>query len=62
MMPKNNMGQIVRRNKMVPIIESVVKDDMFFDKFCVEINQKLCAFHVRHDVWCVLFKMSQLIF
>ena len=56
------MGQIVRRNKMVPIIESVVKDDMFFNKFCVKINQKLYASHARHDLWCVIFKMSQLIF
>ena len=47
---------------MVPIIESLVKDDMFFDKFCVKINQKLYASYSRQDVWCVLFKMTQLIF
>ena len=47
---------------MVPIVESHVQDDMFFDNFCVEINQKLYAFHSRHDVWSVLFEMSQLIF
>ncbi len=32
------MGQIERRNKIVPIMERFVKDDMSFDKFLIGVS------------------------
>ena len=44
------MGQIVRRNKIVPIMERLVKDDMFFDKFRVGISHgSLYLIHFVHN-------------